>query len=265
MNGIMLGQYVPGNTVLHRLDPRTKMGLVFAYMVVLFVARNFLGLAVLAVLGLAGVVLSRAPLRSLVNGLRPMLFILLLSFGLQAFFTPGQVVWHWGVVHVTREGMQMAFLVATRLVLLIMATSILTITTSPVALTDGIEYLLSPFVPLGVPAHELAMMMTIALRFIPTLYEELDRIMKAQMARGADFTGGNILRRVRNMVPLLVPLFISSLRRADDLALAMEARAYRGGQGRTRLRELSMARRDWAFLTVGLAVMAVAVVLRWWP
>ncbi len=265
MNGIMLGQYIPGNTVLHRLDPRTKMGLVFAYMIVLFVARNFLGLAVLAVLGLAGVVLSRAPLRSLVNGLRPMLFLLLLSFVLQVFFTPGQVVWHWGVVHVTSEGMHMALLVATRLILLIMATSILTITTSPVALTDGIEYLLSPFVPLGLPAHELAMMMTIALRFIPTLYEELDRIMKAQMARGADFTGGNILRRVRNMVPLLVPLFISSLRRADDLALAMEARAYRGGQGRTRLRELAMARRDWAFLTAGLAMMAVAVVLRWWP
>jgi len=265
MNGIMLGQYIPGHTVLHRLDPRTKMGLVFVYMIVLFAVRNFWGLGLLAMLAMGGVVLARAPWRSLINGLRPMLFLLLLSVTLQAFFTPGHVVWQWKMLHITREGTVMALLVATRLLLLITATSLLTITTSPVALTDGIEYLLSPFTRFGVPAHELAMMMTIALRFIPTLYEELDKIMKAQMARGADFTGGNLIRRAKNMIPLLVPLFISSLRRADELAVAMEARAYRGGQGRTRLRELSMGRRDWAALATGLAAMGVAVAMRWWP
>lgn len=245
-----IGQYMPGDSVLHRLDPRTKIVLSLAMIVLLFVVEDFWGFLVMGVFSVLAVALARLPLRRVIKALRPVLIILLFTFALHLFMTPGEALTRMGPLTITREGLYKGFFLATRLILLILSTSLLTLTTSPISLTDGLEYLLKPFRRLGVPAHELAMMITIALRFIPTLLGEADKIMKAQTARGADFESGNIIQRARGLVPLLVPLFIGAFRRADDLAMAMEARAYRGGEGRTRFRQLTMARRDYAAVTV---------------
>ena len=250
MREITIGQYIPGNSIVHRLDPRTKIILTLAYMILLFALNNFYGYIFPAAFLILATLLSRIPVRYLVKGLKPLVLIIALTFVLNSFMVKGRVIYELGPLDITYEGLSQGAFMAIRLILLITGTSILTLTTSPIALTDGIERLLSPFRKIGVPAHELAMMMTIALRFIPTLLEETDKIMKAQMARGADFESGNLINRAKNMVPLLVPLFISAFRRADDLAMAMEARCYRGGENRTRLKELKMTSLDIATYSV---------------
>lgn len=250
MREITIGQYIPGNSIVHRLDPRTKIILTLAYMILLFALNNFYGYIFPAAFLILATLLSRIPVRYLVKGLKPLVLIIALTFVLNSFMVKGRVIYELGPLDITYEGLSQGAFMAIRLILLITGTSILTLTTSPIALTDGIERLLSPFRKIGVPAHELAMMMTIALRFIPTLLEETDKIMKAQMARGADFESGNLINRAKNMVPLLVPLFISAFRRADDLAMAMEARCYRGSENRTRLKELKMTSLDIATYAV---------------
>jgi len=247
---ITIGQYIPGNSIVHRLDPRTKIIITLAYMILLFALNNFYGYIFPVGFLILATILSRIPVRYLVKGLKPLIFIITLTFILNSFMIKGRVIYELGPLDITYEGLLQGAFMAIRLILLITGTSLLTLTTSPISLTDGIERLLSPFKKIGVPAHELAMMMTIALRFIPTLLEETDKIMKAQMARGADFESGNLINRAKNLVPLLVPLFISAFRRADDLAMAMEARCYRGGENRTRLKELKMTFLDIATFAV---------------
>lgn len=255
---ITLGQYIPGNSPLHRLDPRAKILLTLVLIVTLFLITDWPGYAVFAGLIAAAAAVSRIRTRYLVKGLRPLTFILLFTFGLHLFMDPGRTLFALGPVRATWEGLVQGVLISIRLALLVVATSLLTLTTSPIALTDGIESLLGPGKAVGVPAHELAMMMTIALRFIPTLLEEADKIMKAQTARGADFETGGIVQRAKALVPILVPLFVSAFRRADELAVAMEARCYRGGKGRTRLRSLRFTVADGVALLAGTALMAAA-------
>lgn len=262
LKDITIGQYFPGDSFLHKLDPRTKLIAVLLYMVALFVVNNFWGLGAMLLLSLAVVGVTKIPLRFFFRGLKAIVFIVLLTVALQMFMTPGDVLWKWGFLTITREGVRQAIFMGTRLILLVSVTSILTLTTTPISLTDGIENLLKPFQRLGVPAHELAMMMTIALRFIPTLVEETDKIMKAQAARGADFESGNLLERAKAMIPLLVPLFLSAFKRADELAMAMEARCYHGGEGRTRLKELRYGRRDAITGTLCLFMIAGAILSR---
>lgn len=264
LKDITIGQYFPGSSVIHRLDPRIKIVLTFVLIISLFTAGSMPGYGICALLVLAGLVLSRVPVKYVFKGLRPLLIILLLTIFVNMFMVAGEVIYSLGPLDITREGLVQAARMATRLVLLVMGASLLTLTTSPIALTDGIEKLLGPFRRVGVPAHELAMMMTIALRFIPTLLDETDKIMKAQMARGADFESGNLVNRAKNLVPLLVPLFISAFRRADELALAMESRCYRGGKGRTRLKVLHMAGRDYVALLLGAVTLLAAAASRGW-
>lgn len=259
LNDITLGQYFPGHSPIHLLDPRTKiLGLVL-YICTIFLAEDYLAYAILIAFAVLTVFISAIPFRLVLKSIKPLWIIILLTMAIHVFSTPGTVIGNLGPLTITQEGTRMGILMSLRLVLLIAVSSLLTFTTSPIALTDGIERLLNPFRRLGVPAHELAMMMTIALRFIPTLLEETDRIMKAQMARGADFASGNILKRAKNMVPLLVPLFISAFRRADELAVAMEARCYRGGENRTRMKELKLSTRDMVAAVV-LAILPVILV-----
>jgi energy-coupling factor transport system permease protein len=260
---VTIGQYVPRESPVHRLDPRTKIAAVTAFMVVIFVVRDFVGYGLLALFLLVVIALAHIPLGFVLRGLRPIVFLLLLTVVLNVFFSGvegGTVVFRVWRFAATREGIVRALFIACRLVLLVGVTSLLTFTTSPVELTDGIERLLRPFRRIGVPAHELAMMMTIALRFIPTLLEETEKIMKAQMARGAVFDRGGALRRARALIPVLVPLFVSAFRRADELALAMEARCYRGGEQRTRMKELRFAPRDAAALVITAAVAVLFAV-----
>lgn len=265
---VTIGQYVPRESPVHRLDPRTKIAAVTAFMVVIFAVRDFAGYGLLTLFLLGIIALARIPLGFVLRGLRPIVFLLLLTVVLNVFFSGaegGTVVFRVWRLAATREGIIRALFIAYRLILLVGVTSLLTFTTSPVELTDGIERLLRPFRRVGVPAHELAMMMTIALRFIPTLLEETEKIMKAQMARGAVFDRGGALRRARALVPVLVPLFVSAFRRADELALAMEARCYRGGEKRTRMKELRFAPRDAAALVVTVvASVLFAIPLAVW-
>ncbi|MDI6870734.1 MAG: energy-coupling factor transporter transmembrane component T [Bacillota bacterium] len=260
LNDLTIGQYLPLDSPVHRLDPRTKLLAVTLLVALLFFVHGFAGYALVAAfLGMA-VALSRISLRYLIRGLRPLWLIIAITLALHLFMTEGRVLAYLGPLKITHEGLIRGLLMTIRLVLLIALTSLLTLSTSPIALTDGIESLLGPFRRFGVPAHELAMMMTIALRFIPTLLEEAEKIMKAQMARGADFESGHLMQRAKNLVPLLVPLFVGAFRRADELATAMEARCYRGGEGRTKFRPLVMRRVDW----VALGATAVfAVVVAW--
>ncbi|MCG0276104.1 MAG: energy-coupling factor transporter transmembrane protein EcfT [Thermosediminibacteraceae bacterium] len=253
MREITIGQYIPGNSAIHRLDPRTKILITFAFMILLFVIDDFTGYVFPVAFIIAASILSGISVRYMVRGLRPLLVIILLTFILNLFLIKGRVIYEIGPLSITYEGLYQGTFMVLRLVLLIVGTSLLTLTTSPITLTDGIESLLKPFSKIGVPAHELAMMMTIALRFIPTLMEETDKIMKAQMARGADFSSGNIIKRAKSVVPILVPLFISAFRRADELAMAMESRCYRGGENRTRMKKLQMTWEDLAaFIATGV-------------
>jgi len=245
LKNITLGQFFPGNTLVHRMDPRFKLVMVFAFIVLVFFAKTFVcyGIIILYLALVIGV--SKIPVKYFLRGLKPIVFIIALTFVLNVFMTPGEhVLFAWRFIRVTLEGLRSAIYLSVRLMLLIIGTQVLTLTTSPVSLTDGLEDLMRPLSKIGFPSHELAMMTTIAMRFIPTLLEETNRIMKAQMSRGADFESGNLFRRARNLVPLMVPLFVSAFRRADDLALAMEARCYRGGEGRTRMKVLKATRAD---------------------
>jgi len=261
-----VGQYIPRDSPIHRLDPRTKIAATFVLTVVVFLIGDFAGTALFAALLAALFLAAQIPLGFVLRGLRPVVFLIALTFILNLFFSGirgGTPLVSFGPVVITAEALSRAVFIALRLILLIATTSLFTFTTSPMALTDGMERLLRPFRRIGVPGHELAMMMSIALRFIPTLLEETERIMKAQMARGASFQEGNVLRRARALLPVLVPLFLSAFRRADELALAMEARAYRGGEGRTRMKELRFSPRDLAAGILTLVLSAVVLLPRW--
>lgn len=261
---ITLGQYFPGNSFVHRLDPRTKILATIIYIIAIFFAQTPLSYGILSAFAAAVILVSRLPWLMVLRSLKPIWIIVVLTMLIHMFTAPGEhVIFTWKFFSVTQEGLDLGLKMAVRLVLLLLFSSVLTFTTSPIVLTDGIENLLRPFKRIGVPAHELAMMMTIALRFIPTLLEETDRIMKAQTARGADFANGNILQRMKNMLPILVPLFISAFRRADELAIAMEARCYRGGEGRTRMHELAYTGRDYAAFILVAALAVAMAVMRW--
>jgi energy-coupling factor transport system permease protein len=260
--GITLGQYIPGQSILHRLDPRAKFIALILFIVTVFMLRTFPGYLVLGLVLLALLMSSGLPLPYFFRGLRPVLYIMLFTVIVHFFMTKGGDVWlRLGPLTVESEGVYLGLFMVLRIIFLVVSTSLLTLTTSPIALTDGLEYLMRPLSRIGIPAHEIAMMMTIALRFIPTLMEEAEKIMKAQMARGADFESGNVFRRAKSLVPLLVPLFVSAFRRADDLAIAMEARCYRGGEGRTRLRQLRATSLDALAVTVTATLLALLIYL----
>lgn len=263
LTDITLGQYYPGNSCIHRLDPRTKILAVLFYMVMVFLANSPFSYGILIGFIVVGAALAKLPAGLLLRSIKPLWIIILLTMVIHFVTDPGEVLWQWKFITITKEGIVLGVKMSLRLVLLLLVSSLMTFTTSPIVLTDGIEALLRPFKKIGVPAHELAMMMTIALRFIPTLLEETDRIMKAQMSRGADFSSGNIMKRAKNMLPILIPLFISSFRRADELALAMEARCYRGGEGRTRMHELVYGKGDALTGLVMLGLFALLAFLRW--
>lgn len=253
LTDITIGQYIPCDSPIHRLDPRIKIIITILLITALFFISRFTGFAIYLAFIILIVIISRLPVKRVLRGLKPIFFLVVLTLVLHVFLTRGgRVLWEWRFLRIEEAGLFTGLFMVSRIFLLIMFTSLLTLTTSPLQLTDGIEYLLTPLKRFGVPAGELAMMMTIALRFIPTLLEEAEKIMKAQMARGADFESGNIIKRAKNLIPLLVPLFISAFRRADDLALAMESRCYRGGEGRTRLHELKIKRSDIVSLIISI-------------
>ena len=264
LSNITLGQYYPVESAVHRMDPRVKIVLLIAVIVGIFLAQNLLAFLPVLLLILFAARLSRVPFSLMLKGLKPLRFILILTFALNLFFLQGETpLLDLGFAVITKEALVTALHYSLRLILLVLASSLLTLTTPPIVLTDGLERLLSPLKVLHFPAHEMAMMMSIALRFIPTLLEEADKIMKAQTARGADFESGSLIQRARAMVPLLVPLFVSAFRRAGDLAMAMEARCYHGGEGRTRLRVLKCRRRDYiACAAVALMIFAILLLNR---
>ena len=263
LKDITLGQYFPGTTLVHRLDPRTKLTAVALYIVALFTARSVLTYAIMAAVLVTCIAVSKVKLKALTRGLKPIIVILIFTSVMNLFFTEGTPLADvWLLRSITVEGLTNAIYMVLRIVMLIMGTFLVTYTTSPISLTDGLESLLSPLKKVRFPVHELAMMMSIALRFIPTLIEETDKIMSAQKARGADFESGNLLQRAKALVPILVPLFISAFRRADELATAMECRCYHGGEGRTALHVLRYEKRDFAAMALFAALVAVVIVLK---
>ncbi|MBQ8161198.1 MAG: energy-coupling factor transporter transmembrane protein EcfT [Clostridia bacterium] len=259
LNNITLGQYYPVDSPVHRLDPRIKIILTLCLIVSVFMIHTLLGYALMLLFVMLISRLSHVPVKVMLRGLKPLRFILILTFLLNLFFTSGETLWSVWIIEITREGLRQAVHYSLRLIFLVLSTSLMTLTTSPIALSDGMELLLSPLKVIHFPAHELAMMMSIALRFIPTLMEETDKIMNAQMARGADFESGNLLNRAKAMIPLLVPLFVSAFRRAGDLAMAMEARCYHGGEHRTRLRVLRIGRNDVIACLIVAALLALII------
>ena len=261
LRDITLGQYYQTDSIIHRLDPRVKLVTTLCYIVSLFIVDNWIGYVVAGLFLLMVVRLSKVPFKFMVRGMKSIIFLLLIAVVFNLFLTPGEplvMVWKF---RITKEGVRLAGFMAVRLVFLIMGSSVMTLTTTPNNLTDALEKLLKPLKIFKVPVHEIAMMMSIALRFIPILLEETDKIMKAQIARGADFESGNLIRRARALVPLLVPLFISAFRRANDLAMAMEARCYRGGEGRTKMKPLIYQRRDKAAYLCILAYLVSSIAL----
>lgn len=259
LQNITLGQFFPGNSILHKLDPRNKIILLFVLMILIFVADGVKAYALLTFATAALVFVSEIPPITVLKSLKPLSWLILFTLLIHFVSHDGEVLAKIFVFKITDAGVQQGILISLRLALLIILSSLLTFTTSPIKLTDAMEKILSPLSKVGVPSHELAMMMTIALRFIPTLLEETDKIIKAQKARGADFETGNIFRRLKNFVPILVPLFLSSFRRADDLAMAMEARCYRGGEGRTHMKILKFCRAD--FFAVIVVILFSAVII----
>lgn len=259
LKDITLGQFFPGNSVIHRLDPRTKLLALVAYIVALFIAKSWLSYGLMLVFLVTVIAVSKIPVKSIVRGMKPLVLILVFTGILNLFFTDGETVLvSFWVITVTLEGLLRAVFMMARILMLITGTFLLTFTTSPIALTDGLESLMGPLKVIRVPVHELSMMMCIALRFIPTLIEETDKIMCAQKARGADFETGSLLQRAKALVPILVPLFISAFRRADELATAMECRCYQGGEGRTKMKILRFKR--WDMSAFGVCVLLIAVV-----
>ncbi len=263
LKDITLGQYFPGNSFIHRLDPRTKLILLTVYIVALFVAGNWISYGIMAAFLLLTIKISTVPFKAIVRGMKPLVFILIFTAILNLFFTEGEtVLLELGFLTLTKEGLIRAFFMVIRILMLIAGTFLLTYTTSPISLTDGLESLMGPLKKIHVPVHELSMMMCIALRFIPTLIEETDKIMCAQKARGADFETGSIAQRAKALVPILVPLFISAFRRADELATAMECRCYQGGDGRTKMKLLRYKRRDFKAFVVGALLLVVIFTLK---
>ncbi len=260
LKDITLGQYFPGDSIVHRLDPRSKLILVIVYIVALFQAHSWLSYAAVMLVTALCLGLSQIRIATAFKGLKPMLFIIVLTALLNIFYTAGTPILPGWII--TWEGLDRAAKMILRIVLLITGTFLLTYTTSPMALTDGLEKLLNPLKKLKLPVHEMTIMMSMALRFIPTLIEETDKIMSAQKARGADFENGNLIRRAKALLPVLVPLFVSAFRRADELAVAMESRCYHGGEGRTRMKQLQFAGRDFAALLLGLCFLSGIILLR---
>jgi len=261
MSDMTLGQYFPAESVIHRLDARIKIVLAIAFMVLAFLVNTLQGYGMVLGLLVVTISLSRVPIRFVLKGLKPILFILIFTFVLNLFLTPGQTVWvHWWIFTITKESLLFAVQMSVRLALLVAGTSMLTLTTAPLQLTDGLESLLRPLKAIRFPVHEMAMMMSIALRFIPTLAEEADRIRKAQAARGADFDTGGLFKRAASLIPLLVPLFVGAFRRAEELATAMEARCYHGGEGRTKLTVMHIGGRDYISLLIMVAAYLLATV-----
>ncbi len=257
LRDITLGQYYQADSVIHRLDPRIKLVTTLLFIISLFIVNNFIGYLIAGIFLIVLIKLSNVPFRFMVRGMRAIVFLLLLAVGFNLFLTPGEVIFQIWKLSITKEGIRIAVLMAVRLTFLIIGSSLMTLTTTPNNLTDGMEKLLAPLKKLRVPVHEVAMMMSIALRFIPILLEETDKIMKAQIARGADFESGNLIKKAKSLVPLLVPLFISAFRRANDLAMAMEARCYRGGEQRTKMKPLIYRKRD----VIGYIVVLVYFLL----
>ena len=259
LDNMIIGRYVPADSILHRMDPRSKLLFVFLFVCVVFLANNLVTYAILGAYTLLLVGLSKIPLRFMLNGLKPILFIIFFTFFLHVFFTKeGDVLLEWGWLTIYEGGLKQGIFISLRFTLLILVTTLLTLTTTPIALTDGLEELLGPFKKIKLPVHEMALMMSISLRFIPTLMEETSKIMKAQAARGVEFNSGPIKDRISAIVPLLVPLFVSSFKRAEDLAVAMEARGYRGGEGRTKYRQLQWKTADTVLL---ISIFILAAVL----
>ena len=263
MRSLTLGHYLPGDSFLHKLDPRVKLLSLFLLIIALFLVKTFSGFIIFAAFILVTFAAADLPWRYFLRGLKPILYIVLFTLILHFLFTKGgEVYYRFGRLTIEEAGVYLGAFMTLRLILLVITTLLVTLTTSPISFADGIEALLRPFRRIGIPGHEIAMMMTIALRFIPTLMEESDKIRKAQMARGADFETGNIFRRARNLVPLLVPLFVSAFRRADELAVAMEARCYRGGENRTKLRELKIRPLDFIVILTAFGVVLLIVLTK---
>ena len=263
LKDITLGQYFPGQSVIHRLDPRTKLTMLVVYIVALFLAEGWVSYGLVFLFLVVVIRLSTIPLKSILRGMKPLVMILIFTGVLNLFFTQdGEVLVKFWVLTVTSGGLSRALMMMARILMLISGTFLLTYTTSPIALTDGLEALMNPLKKVGVPVHELSMMMCIALRFIPTLIEETDKIMSAQKARGADFESGSLTDRAKALIPILVPLFISAFRRADELATAMECRCYQGGEGRTKMKQLHYHREDFLSYCAGAVLLAVVIVLK---
>ena len=262
LKDITIGQHYPTNSIIHKLDSRVKLIATFIFMISLFIINKFWPYAIISLSLISVIKMSDIPVRYILKGLKPLRWIILFTFVLNVFFLPGDTIWSFGFMKITRQGLEQAIFMAIRLILLVAGTSLLTLTTSPMELTDGIERLLKGFEKVGMPVHELAMMMTIALRFIPTLLDETDKIMKAQMSRGADFESKNIVNRAKSLVPLLVPLFVSAFRRASELATAMEARCYRGGYNRTKMKESIMKKSDYVSIVILIIYLAIIIMTR---
>ncbi|WP_019415653.1 energy-coupling factor transporter transmembrane protein EcfT [Paenisporosarcina sp. TG20] len=261
MEKMIFGRYIPGDSFIHKLDPRSKLIFVFLFIGIIFLANNIISYALLVVFTLITIFFSKIRLYFLINGLKPIIFLVIFTFLLHIFFTKeGDLLLKWQFIEVYEEGLKQGIFISVRFLVLVMITSILTLTTSPISITDGMETLLNPFKRFKLPVHELALMMSISLRFIPTLMDETDKILKAQMARGSDISSGPVRERIKAVVPLLIPLFVSAFKRAEDLAVAMEVRGYRGGEGRTRYRQLKW---DWRDSTIILVLIIIAIILLW--
>ena len=263
MENMIFGRYVPGESILHRMDPRSKLIIVFLFVCVVFIANNTWTYGVLAIYTLLMVGMSKIPFRFLYSGLKPILLLVVFTFLLHIFMTKGgDLVFEWGWVKIYEEGIRQGIFISLRFFLLILITSLLTLTTTPIEITDGLETLLNPLKKVRFPVHELALMMSISLRFIPTLMQETDKIMKAQTARGVEYNSGPVKERIKAIVPLLIPLFISSFKRAEELAVAMEARGYKGGEGRTKYRQLKWGLADTSMILFLALVTILLIVLR---
>ena len=267
LRDITIGQYYPENSIIHKLDPRTKLAATAIYIISLFTFKSIVGYLVAGLFLLGVIKLSKVPFSYIVKGLKPIIFLLVFTAGFNLFLTPGQrILFQVGFLKITMEGLKTAVFMAIRLIFLILGSSLMTFTTTPNRLTDGLEHVMNPLKKFNVPVHEISMMMSIALRFIPILLEETDKIMKAQTARGADFETGGLVKKAKSLIPLLVPLFISAFRRANDLAMAMEARCYRGGEGRTKMMVLQYKDCDkMAYLILGVYVIVLVLVSRLVP
>ena len=262
LKDITLGQYFPGTSLIHRFDPRAKILFTVLFIATIFLCKNVVSYGLTLVVLLVLIAISRVRPKVFLKGMKPIIFIVICTALLNLFYTSGTVVWSFGILKITEEGLWKAGFMVLRILMLIACTLLLTYTTSPIALTDGLERLLRPLKKVNFPVHELSMMMSIALRFVPTLIQETDKIISAQKARGADFDSGGLVQKAKALIPILIPLFISSFRRAEELAIAMECRCYHGDEGRTSLRQLVMAGRDWGLLVFSIALCAGIVVLR---